>query len=225
MKTNTPTTLHIDMVSDVVCPWCAIGYQRLQQALRDAQQEFPEVEITLNFQPFELNPDMSPGGQNLNEHFTEKLGYDEAKINQGRERLHAIGETEGVTFNTDNESRVYNTFLAHKLLLAAEGIDSHGDLKEELFHAYFRDQKNISSEEVLLDIASNVGISRESARSALEDKTLAQQVRDKEDHYIRMGVSSVPTLVINNQYMVSGAQDASELGNVIRGIITNTGNM
>ncbi|MGI9292540.1 MAG: DsbA family oxidoreductase, partial [Pseudomonadales bacterium] len=193
MAETVPSSLRIDMVSDVVCPWCAIGYQRLQQAL----QMFPELIIELTFQPFELNPQMPEEGQNVNEHLAQKYGLDAATIEQNRESLRAIGEGEGVIFNADSESRVYNTFLAHKLLLKAEEIGTQENVKLALMRAYFADLKNISAPEVLLEIAIDNGFSREQAQTALQDETLSEQVRRKEQHYTRMGISAVLTFVFN----------------------------
>ena len=146
MSDNTAPTLRIDMVSDVVCPWCTIGYQRLQKAL----EQFPDLQVELVFQPFELNPKMPAEGQNINEHIAQKYGADEATTQRNRAQLRALGEAEGVTFNANSESRIYNTFLAHKLLLKAEELGNQERLKLALFKAYFAERKNVSDPEVLL---------------------------------------------------------------------------
>jgi predicted DsbA family dithiol-disulfide isomerase len=203
------------MVSDVVCPWCTIGYQRLQKAL----EEFPDLEVELVFQPFELNPRMPAEGQNINEHIAEKYGADSATIDRNRQQLRAIGEAEGVTFRTDSESRMYNTFLAHKLLLRAEESGNQARLKLALFQAFFAEGKNVSDPEVLLSIAVDNGFSREEAQAALEDEALSEQVRKKQRHFSNMGISAVPTFVFDGQYTISGAQEPQVLGNVIRDIL------
>ena len=112
------TTLTIDMVSDVVCPWCIIGYKRLQQALK----QYPDLKVELTFQPFELNPNMPPEGQNINEHIAEKYGSDEATIESNRQQLRSLGLDLGITFDMNATSRVWNTFKAHKLLMRAEQL-------------------------------------------------------------------------------------------------------
>ena len=218
MTDNTPATLHIDMVSDVVCPWCTIGYQRLQQALK----QFAELTVTVTFQPFELNPQMSAEGENINEHIARKYGADDATITENRERLRAIGEAEGIHFNAHSESRIYNTFLAHKLLLKAEEMGCQESLKQALFQAYFGERKDISAPGVLLEIALNNGFSAQQAEAALEDEALSKALREKEQHYLDMGISAVPTFVFNGQFTVSGAQDPSVLSKVIRDILNTS---
>jgi predicted DsbA family dithiol-disulfide isomerase len=215
MSDSTAPTLRIDMVSDVVCPWCTIGYQRLQRAL----EQFPDLQVELTFQPFELNPKMPAQGQNVNEHIAEKYGADEATTQRNRQQLRALGEAEGVTFNADNESRIYNTFLAHKLLLKAEELGNQERLKLALFEAYFAERKNVSDPEVLLNIAAESGFSRQEAQEALDDDVLSQKVREKEQQFTSMGISAVPTFVFDGQYTISGAQEPGVLGNVIRDIL------
>jgi len=211
---NLSNVLRIDMVSDVVCPWCSIGYQRLQAALRS----FPELKVELNFQPFELNPLMPAEGQNVNEHIAEKYGADDATIEQNRVRLRAQGKAEGVTFKMDSEARIYNTFLAHKLLHKAEELGTQEALKLALMEAYFAHRRNVSSPEVLADIASAHGFSQELVAETLADEDLSQQVRATQDQYKAMGISAVPTFIFNQQYTVSGAHEAATLVNVIKDI-------
>jgi predicted DsbA family dithiol-disulfide isomerase len=218
-STGKPPALHIDMVSDVVCPWCAIGYQYLQQAL----QRLPELEVELVFQPFELNPKMPPEGQNVNQHIAEKYGSDAATIKQNRQQLHSIGEAVGVVFKGDDDSRIYNTFLAHKLLLKAETLGNQQRLQMALMQAYFGENQDISSGSVLLDIAIECGFTREQAKSALTDQELAQQVHAREAHYRSMDITAVPTFIFNQQYMISGAQDADVLCDVISTTLENSG--
>ncbi|NIB41572.1 DsbA family oxidoreductase [Pseudomaricurvus alkylphenolicus] len=214
MSFDEQSVLRIDMVSDVVCPWCTIGYQRLQKAL----SQFPDLKVELSFKPFELNPAMPPEGQNVNEHIAEKYGLDVPTIEHNRLQLRAVAAEEGVTFTSDSESRIYNTFLAHKLLLRAEAMGTQTALKLALFRAYFEERRNISDAETLVDIAEQNGFSREQAMAALEDEALSQAVRIEENAYRSMGITAVPTFIFNQQYSVSGAQDAGVLGNVIQEI-------
>ena len=218
MSENTAPTLRIDMVSDVVCPWCTIGYQRLQRAL----EQFPDLQVELVFQPFELNPQMPAEGQNVNEHIAEKYGADEATTARNRAQLRALGEAEGITFNAGSESRIYNTFLAHKLLLKAEELGNQERLKLALFEAYFAERKNVSDPEVLMNIAEQNGFSQQQAREVLDDAVLSQQVREKERQFSSMGISAVPTFVFEGQYTISGAQEPEVLANVIRDILNPT---
>ncbi len=215
MADHTGSTLQIDIVSDVVCPWCTIGYQRLQQALK----KFPDLNVELTFQPFELNPKMPPEGQNIDEHIAEKYGSDKATIAENRKNLRTLGEEEGVKFDTHDESRIYNTFLAHKLLLKAEEIGSQEKLKLALFNAYFAERKDISKPEVLLQIAIDNGFSGEEAQTAITDETLSKLVREKEQYFLDRGIHAVPAFIFNSQYQVSGAQDSAVLTEVISEII------
>jgi len=215
LTTAANTTLKIDMVSDVVCPWCIIGYKRLQQALK----QYPNLNVELTFQPFELNPDMPPGGQNINEHIAEKYGSDEATIENNRKQMRSLGLDLGITFDMHAQSRIWNTFKAHKLLLRAEQLGKQTPLALALFEAYFADGTNVSDADELVDIAALNGFSREEAQAALDDEELGQQVRALEEDYRRVGVSAVPTFVFNDMYSVSGAQDPVVLGKVITEIL------
>lgn len=216
MANDSALTLNIDIVSDVVCPWCTIGYQRLQQALK----KFPELDVKITFQPFELNPAMPPEGQNVVEHIAEKYGSSKATIDANRKKLRELGESEGVKFDTHNESRIYNTFLAHKLLLKAEGSSVQKTLKLALFDAYFAQRKDISNPEVLIEIALDNGFTLKEAQETLADQQLSQQLREKEQYFIDRGISGVPAFIFNNQYQISGAQDPSVIGGVISQIIS-----
>jgi predicted DsbA family dithiol-disulfide isomerase len=218
MSDNKARTLQIDMVSDVVCPWCTFGYQRLHCGV----EQFPDLQVELVFQPFELNPKMPTEGQNVNEHIAEKYGADEATTQRNRQQLRALGEAEGVTFNADNDSRIYNTFLAHKLLLKAEELGNQEHLKLALFQAYFAGGENVSDPEVLLNIATESGFLRQEAQEALDDETLSQKVREKERRFSSMGISAVPTFLFDGQYTISGAQEPEVLANVIREILNLT---
>lgn len=221
-STNATPTLRIDMVSDIVCPWCTIGYERLQTAINTLQHEQPALKVDLCFQPFELNPQMPPIGQNVNEHIAQKYGSDDATTNDNRARIKALAAAEGLTFNTHSESRIYNTFLAHKLLHKAQELGTQQSLKLALFEAYFGQGKNISEPQVLIDIAVEHGFTPALAQQVIDDDAIAQAVREQQQLYTQMGVSAVPTYVFNQQFTVSGAQDAPTLANVLRDILNKT---
>ncbi len=208
-------TLRIDLVSDVVCPWCSIGYQRLQKAL----QAFPDLKVELNFRAFELNPNMGREGQNVNEHIAEKYGADEAGIEQNRQRLRAVGEAEGVHFKMDAEGRIYNTFLAHKLLHESAKLGTQEALKIDLMQAYFSERRDVSSPSVLVEIATRHGFSKEGAEAILADDAVARAVREEQSLYSKMGITAVPTFIFNGQYSMSGAHDVATLNNVIGDIL------
>ncbi|MAZ87502.1 MAG: disulfide bond formation protein DsbA [Cellvibrionaceae bacterium] len=211
MSTSQPQTLRIDMVSDVVCPWCTIGYQKLARAIAQVEEKHKDLSVELHMQPFELNPQMPPEGQNVNEHIAEKYGADEATIAGNRARMKTVAAELGLVFNSDESARIYNTFNAHKLLHRAAEQGIQLELKLALFQAYFTDRENISDNQVLIDIAVSVGMDEQLARAALADEGLAGEVRAEQQRFINLGITSVPTFIINQRYSINGAQESQVL--------------
>ncbi|MBD8092773.1 DsbA family oxidoreductase [Pseudomonas fluorescens] len=210
------TPLKIDFVSDVSCPWCIIGLRGLTEAL---DQLGSEVQAEIHFQPFELNPKMPAEGQNIVEHITEKYGSTAEQSQANRERIRDMGAALGFAFRTDGQSRIYNTFDAHRLLHWAglEGLQYN--LKEALFKAYFSDGQNPSDHATLAIIAESVGLDIQRAAEILASDEYAAEVREQEELWITRGVTSVPTIVFNDQYAVSGGQPAEAFVGAIRQII------
>jgi len=159
-------------------------------------------------------------GQNTNEHIAEKYGSDPATIQANRQSLKNLGLAEGVNFQGSDKSRIYNTFLAHKLLHKAEELGCQVALKLALFRAYFEQQKNVSDVQTLLAIAVENGFSAEQAQAVLADEEISQAVRQRQQQYTRAGITSVPTFIFNQQYSVNGAQDAETLSKVMADIIS-----
>jgi predicted DsbA family dithiol-disulfide isomerase len=195
--------MRIDFVSDVSCPWCAIGLKSLEQAL---ERVAGEVEADIHFQPFELNPGMGPEGQDIFEHITEKYGSTAAQQEQSRETIRQRGLDVGFTFDMSKRGRIYNTFDAHRLLHWAEGQGRQRALKEKLFEVYFTRGEDPSSHEVLVEAAFDVGLDREQARAVLESNSYADEVRQREYYWQRAGIRSVPAIVINERNLISGGQ-------------------
>ena len=193
--------LRIDIVSDIVCPWCVVGYRQLDQAL---QQSGTQADI--HWHPFELNPDMPQSGQNLTEHICEKYGMDKAQSEDNRQQLVSIGNTLGFTFAYDESSRMLNTFKAHQLLHWAGLHDREHELKQALFTSYFTEQQDISDEAVLADAAANVGLDRTEALKTLQSEIYASVVRQRESHWTNQGIRGVPAMIVNEKYLLSGAQ-------------------
>nr|WP_315417501.1 DsbA family oxidoreductase [uncultured Pseudomonas sp.] len=210
------TPLKIDFVSDVSCPWCIIGLRGLTEAL---DQLGAEVQAEIHFQPFELNPNMPAIGQNIVEHITEKYGSTAEESQANRARIRDLGTALGFAFRTDGQSRIYNTFDAHRLLHWAglEGLQYN--LKEALFKAYFTDQQDPSDHATLAIIAQSVGLDIKRAAEILASDEYAADVREQEQLWISRGVTSVPTIVFNDQYAVSGGQPADAFVGAIRQII------
>jgi predicted DsbA family dithiol-disulfide isomerase len=209
--------LKIDFVSDVSCPWCAVGLYGLLKAL-DVLRD--EVRAEIRFQPFELNPKMGPQGQNITEHIAEKYGSTAEQSQKNREMIRARGAEVGFAFRTDGNSRIYNTFDAHRLLHWAELQGRQQPLKEALFKAYFTDGGNPSDHAQLAKIAENVGLDKQRAEAILASDEYAAQVREEEQLWLSRGVSSVPTVVFNGQYAVTGGQPVETFVGAIRQIIS-----
>ncbi|MFJ5255464.1 DsbA family oxidoreductase [Pseudomonas sp. NPDC088414] len=213
------SALKIDFVSDVSCPWCIVGLNGLLQALEILRDE---VQAEIHFQPFELNPKMGPDGQNITEHISEKYGSTPEQSQKNREAIRARGAEVGFAFRTDGNSRIYNTFDAHRLLHWAglEGLQL--PLKQALFKAYFTDGGNPSDHAQLAQIAESVGLDRQRAEAILASDEFADEVREEEQLWLQRGVSSVPTVVFNGQYAVTGGQPVDTFVGAIRQIISET---
>ncbi|WP_202368940.1 DsbA family oxidoreductase [Pseudomonas sp. MWU318] len=211
------SVLKIDFVSDVSCPWCIVGLNGLLQALEILRDE---VQAEIHFQPFELNPKMGPDGQNITEHISEKYGSTPEQSQKNREAIRARGAEVGFAFRTDGNSRIYNTFDAHRLLHWAglEGLQL--PLKQALFKAYFTDGGNPSDHAQLAQIAESVGLDRQRAEAILASDEFADEVRAQEQLWLQRGVSSVPTVVFNGQYAVTGGQPVDTFVGAIRQIIS-----
>ena len=203
----TKSYLRIDIVSDVVCPWCIVGYKRLQQALAKYPDQF---DLNIVWHPFELNPQMPEAGENLREHITGKYRISEEESAENRNRLTEIGRELGFTFNFSDEMRIYNTNQAHRLLHWAEPTGRQSDLQMQLFEDYFTHGKSLNHESVLLDAVEAVGLDREEASRALHDTAIARQTFAREEQLLMQGIRGVPLFMFNHEYAISGAQEVSE---------------
>ncbi|NGZ86586.1 DsbA family oxidoreductase [Duganella aceris] len=210
------TPVKIDFVSDVSCPWCAIGLKSLQKAL-DAIGDAAEVE--LHFQPFELNPNMVPEGQDIVEHLTEKYGSTPAQQEQAREMIRARGAEVGFDFAMGKRDRIYNTFDAHRLLHWAGIEGKQRELKEALFAAYFTLGDDPSAHPVLLRVAGEVGLDTVAAAEVLKSNQYAEEVRQHEQFFQRHGINSVPAVIINERHLISGGQPAAVFEKALREIM------
>ena len=208
--------LKIDFISDVACPWCIIGLRALDQALEHLGNE---VRAQIHFQPFELNPKMGPEGQDIFEHIAQKYGSTREQYLANAENIRQRGAELGFVFKP-GDRRVYNTFDAHRLIHWAAEEGKQQALKEALFVAYFSQHANVSSHEILANVAQKVGLDRQRAEAILMSDTYAADVRQQEELWISRGVSSVPTIVFNDQYAVSGGQPVDVFVGAIRQIIS-----
>jgi len=195
--------LTIDIVSDVVCPWCAIGYGNLRQALNQLERN---IQVDVQWHPFQLNPYMGKEGQEINEHLGEKYGLNEQQLADNKQRIQEVGAQAGIDFNFDQRSRIYNTLDCHVLLHLANESGKQTELKLALFKAYFSEGKDISDREVLVGIAASVGIETQAVLAALDDDEIREVVKQEEAQFKQMGIQSVPAFIINNKYLISGGQ-------------------
>jgi predicted DsbA family dithiol-disulfide isomerase len=194
--------MKIDFVSDVSCPWCAVGLKALEAALARLGQD---VTADLHFQPFELNPQMGPQGQDIVEHITQKYGPS-ADIGRSQEALQARGDSLGFQFDFQRRSRIYNTFDAHRLLHWAEGEGKQHALKNALFAAYFTAGRDPSNHDVLVGVAGSVGLDEQRARQILASDEFAREVREREHYYAALGIQAVPSVIINDRHLIQGGQ-------------------
>ncbi|HTK35881.1 MAG TPA: DsbA family oxidoreductase [Caulobacteraceae bacterium] len=208
-------TLKIDFVSDVSCPWCVVGLGSLEQAL---QRLGDEVKADLHFQPFELNPDMGPEGQNKVDNLIRKYGSSREQIAANREALRRRAAEVGFTMAQTDDSRVYNTFDAHRLLHWAGIEGAQAALKRALFETYFTHNRDLGDPEVLAAAAERAGLDRDAAHEVLRSGRYAAEVRAAERQWQEAGISSVPAVVINDRYLISGGQPPETFESALRRI-------
>ncbi len=209
------TPLKIDFVSDVSCPWCVIGLRALEQA---AERLAGEVQLDLHFQPFELNPQMGPEGQDIGEHLQQKYGASDAQREATRAAIAARGAELGFTFTPGARGRIYNTFDAHRLLHWAELQGRQPALKNALFKAYFTDGEDPSNHELLVRLAGEVGLDVAEARALLQSDRYATEVREREQFYLQQGIHSVPAVIVNDRHLIQGGQPVEVFEQALRQI-------
>jgi predicted DsbA family dithiol-disulfide isomerase len=211
------TPLKIDFVSDIACPWCAVGLGGLEQALERLQGE---VQAELHFQPFELNPHMPPGGQDLGEHLTEKYGSTPEQQAQIRQTITERGAEVGFVFNPNGRGRVYNTFDAHRLLHWAEGQGDGAQhaLKKALLQAYQGRAECVEDPQVLLASVAAAGLDVSAANAVLHSDAHTAEVRERQQFYTQAGIRSVPAAIINDKHLISGGQPVEVFEQALRRI-------
>jgi predicted DsbA family dithiol-disulfide isomerase len=210
---HAPQSLRIDFVSDVSCPWCAIGLKSLEQAI---ERLGGAVDAEIHFQPFELNPQMAPEGEDTNEHLRRKYGSTPEQLSASREAIRRRGAELGFTFNP--RTRIYNTFDAHRLLHWAGLEGRERELKHALLRAYFTDGVDVSAHASLERIAADAGLDPARARGILASDEFAAEVRRQEHHYLDNGIHSVPAVIINQRHLISGGQPVEVFENALRQI-------
>ncbi len=211
--------MKIDFVSDVVCPWCAIGLAALEAALARMGDT---VQAELHFQPFELNPQMPPEGEDITEHLSRKYGLTPEQIALNQEAIRARGAALGFTFRAEGRSRTYNTFDAHRLLHWAGLEGRQTELKHALLSAYFTAGENPADHEVLLRAAGASGLDVDEAQRVLSSGEYANEVREREQFYLSLGIDSVPAVIVNDRHLIQGGQPAEVFERALRQIAASS---
>jgi predicted DsbA family dithiol-disulfide isomerase len=218
---SEPRTLRIDIWSDVMCPWCLVGWGNLQQGLAALEGE---IEADIRWHAFELNPDMPPEGEETTAHVARKYGSTLEQSRAAQGRMREAAQAAGVSLDyagADPEPArmMWNTFAAHKLLTWAGetfGPARQTELKLALFKAHFNERRRIGDEAVLLDVAEGVGFEREAAVAALASEELAHKVRAEERAAWDMNITGVPAMIVENRYLIPGAQPPEAYVNALR---------
>ena len=208
--------LRIDFVSDVACPWCVVGLRSLKAALDKVGDE---VEADIHFQPFELNPDMPPEGENTTEHVQKKYGSTAERSAAARSAIREAGANFGFDFNYNSESRIWNTFDAHRLLHWAGLEGKQLEMKEALFAANFTQQKSTSDHAVLVEAAKAAGLDPDRAREILASDEFIADVRAEQALWRNRGINAVPSVIFEGRWMVQGGQPPQIFEQAIRQIV------
>lgn len=210
-----PRPLRIDFVSDISCPWCIIGLRGLEIAL---ERLGDTVEAEIHFQPFELNPAMAPEGENIVEHIGRKYGASPEQSAANRANIRERAASVGFTMAMTDDTRIYNSFDAHRLLHWAEVAGQQAALKHALFDSYFTRGEDISNHDVLIAAAVRAGLDAEQARAILSSDRYAAEVREAERLWQGRGIQSVPAIVVDNRYLISGGQPPESFEQALRQI-------
>ena len=210
--------LDITFVSDVACPWCAVGLASIDKALAKLGDD---IDTSIRVEPFELNPDMGPEGAQVMTYLTRKYGRTPEQIAETQVRIRQLGANAGFTFGP--RDHVWNTFDAHRMLHWAQLEGKGAEMKRALLRAYHGEGRNPASKEVLLEAATAIGLDAARAREIIEGQEFANEVRERERFWQQQGVHGVPFVVINNKYAIEGAQPPEAFEQAFRQILQETG--
>ncbi|WOD09180.1 DsbA family oxidoreductase [Marinomonas sp. GJ51-6] len=211
-------SLDIQFVSDIMCPWCVVGLGNLNKAIAELEDK---VDVNITFQPFELNPTMPAEGQGFQEHIIEKYGITKEQSDQNRAAIQERGKELDFDFNFNDESRMRNSFDAHRLLHWANLEGKQAELKAALFKAHFTHNQDVSDYAVLSKIAASVDLDPSAAKGILESGQYKEEVKKLEQFWQQNGINSVPTVVINNKYAITGGQPAESFKQALEEIMAS----
>jgi predicted DsbA family dithiol-disulfide isomerase len=206
--------IEIDIASDIVCPWCVIGWKQLERALAETG-----VRGLVRWHPFQLHPEMGPEGEDYRQYIAAKYGLSQDAITENRARLTALGAALGFRFDYFDGMRTYNTFDAHRLLHWADGHSAKHALKMALFAAFFTERQNVSDPEVLADTVAAVGLDRTEAAAVLAGGRHADDVRTMQTVWAQNGVRGVPAMVFQRRHLVTGAQGVERYAAILRQLV------
>jgi predicted DsbA family dithiol-disulfide isomerase len=209
------SVIQIDIVSDIMCPWCIVGFRQLEQALA-----MTGAGAFIRWHPFELNPAMPPEGQNLGEHIAQKYGSTPEQSQENRAHMTALGRELGIEFNFTADSRIVNTFAAHQLLGWSQTHSLQHPLKLALFDAHFTQMRDVSDIDVLVQVAGDVGLDNKAARSMLSSGSQAEETRAHQQFWTSRGVSGVPSMIFGGKYMLTGAQGAQTYAQMLQKVLS-----
>lgn len=205
--------MRIDFVSDVACPWCAVGLNSLERALERVGDTVP---VELHFQPFELNPDMAAEGADASDYLRRKYGLSAEQLERNRANIRARGESVGFRFG--ERAHVWNTFDAHRLLYWAGLEGRQRELKHALLQAYHGEGRNPGARDVLVELAAAVGLDATRAGEVFDSGAYADEVRAEEHRWQQLGISSVPSIVIDGRHLIQGGQPPEVFEQALRQI-------
>lgn len=209
------TLFTLDIVSDVVCPWCAIGYKRLEQAMNTLKGE---IDFKIEWHPFELNPQMPPEGEEIFEHLAHKYGSSRENVLQNQTMIAGLARELGLDFQFGPGRRIYNTFDAHRVIYWASTQGKQTEFYLALFQEYFTKGNNPAAPEVLVRVADELGLSAGEASDVIVSGRYGEEVRAEERLYQQQGVRAVPAYIVNQTYLISGAQEPTTLVHAFRDI-------
>jgi len=207
--------LKIDIVSDVVCPWCAIGYKKLSEAMNDLDEE---ISFVVNWKPYELHPEIPPEGFDKTEYYKIKFGESSGSSNRFK-FISEEGKKVGIEFNFKKSRNLPNTFLAHRLLWLCRSKDKQDVIAEAIFHAYFTDGRDIGNQEELIEIASENGLNKEEITEFFQTNIGHNEVLREEKRAREMNIFSVPTYIFNKKYLLVGGQEPDTFKAYIKKVI------
>ncbi|MET0365994.1 MAG: DsbA family oxidoreductase [Sphingobium sp.] len=214
-----PRPLRIDFVSDISCPWCIIGLRGLEEAL---ERSGDALTADIHFQPFELNPGIAPEGENIGEHLARKYGSTPEQLAANRAMIVDRAASVGFTMAMSDDRRIYNTFDAHRLLHWAEPSGRQQALKTALFEAYFTHGQSPADTDVLVAAAEKAGLDPVEARTVLDTGAFAQEVREAQQLWRTRGITSVPAVIVEGRYLISGGQPPEAFEQALRQIAAET---